>query len=107
MNQGGVRAVFENIKPAYQRAANEETAINKLINQNSSQANGAFDANKHHQETLGVDAKEIQKHIQIMSKNEAETNKENLDYARNLEIEKQNIVPDQREKSTMKPQLTK
>ena len=55
----------------------------------------------------GVDAKEIQKHIQIMSKNEAETNKENLDYARNLEIEKQNIVPDQREKSTMKPQLTK
>ena len=65
LKQGGIRAVFENIKPAYQRAANEETAINNLINQNSSQANGVFDANKHHQETLGVDAKEIQKHIQV------------------------------------------
>ena len=42
-----------------------------------------------------------------MSKNEAKTNKENLDYARNLEIEKQNIVPDQRKNQVEKPQFTK
>jgi len=108
LKQGGIKAVFENINPIYQRALREENAINNAINQSTTQENNAINANQYHGESPSIDAKSIDQYLDKMNKKQEEITKNNIDYAKNLEAEKQTIVPDKSmNNQKIKPQLTK
>ena len=107
LKQGGVKAVFDHIQPVYQNAARQEGAINNMINQGVSQANNMINERKYSDESLNFTAPEIEKYIQDVNKNESAINKSNLDYSKNLEAEKENVMPDQHKNKIIKPQLTK
>ena len=108
LKQGGIKAVFDNINPVYQRALREENAINNAINQSTIQENNAINVSQYHGNSPSIDAKSIDQYLDKMNKKQDEITKNNLDYAKKLETEKQTIVPDKSmNHQKIKPQLTK